>query len=123
MPEVRIEGHVVGSQTAHAAKLLALPGMRRGLESKPARVAAPRLVAAMIPRVPVRARDLKATLVELSELIAAIDRRLPQVQRSGESVIANAAMRLRIEASKRISEIELELAGRESLDSQPPSAL
>ena len=76
----------------------------------------------MTPMAPVRARDLKATLVQLSELIEAIDRRLPQVQRTGENAIAKAAMRLRIEASKRISEIELELTGRESVDSRPPSA-
>jgi hypothetical protein len=75
---------------------------------------------------PVPARDLKATMVELVELIAAIDRRLPQVQRAGENVIANAAVRLRIEATRRISEIELELererAGRASVDARPPSA-
>ena len=120
--EVRLEGYVVRRQAANRAELLALPGMRRGLESEPARGAAARLVAAMMSMPPVSARDLRTTLVQLVELIAAIDKRLPQVQRTGESVIANAAMRLRIEASKRISEIELELAGRESLDSQPPSA-
>lgn len=51
---------------------------------------------------------------QLSELIAAIDRRLPQVQRAGEASIANAAVRLRLEAVKRLSEIERELASRES---------
>lgn len=57
-------------------------------------------------------RDLELTMLQLVELIAAIDRRLPQVQRSGESAIANAAARLRMEAAKRIAEIELELARR-----------
>ena len=52
--------------------------------------------------------------VQLHELIEAIDRRLPQVQRAGEETIANAAVRLRLEAVKRLSEIERELAGRES---------
>jgi len=53
------------------------------------------------------------------ELVAAIDRRLPRVERSGEAAIANAAMRLRIEATKRIVELEGEVAGRESLDPRP----
>ena len=51
---------------------------------------------------------------QLAELIAAIDRRLPQVQRAGEASIANAAVRLRLEAAKRLEEIEREIAGRKS---------
>ena len=74
----------------------------------------------MTPVPPLPVCDLKATLVELRELIAAIDRRLPQVQRAGESAIANAATRLRLEATKRIGEIELELAGRESVKTARP---
>jgi hypothetical protein len=49
----------------------------------------------------------------LVELIAAIDKRLPHVERSGESAITNAAMALRDEALMRIGEIEVEVAGRE----------
>jgi hypothetical protein len=45
---------------------------------------------------------------ELHELIAALDRRVPQVQRAGEVAIANAAAVLRAEAVKRIAEIERE---------------
>lgn len=77
------------------------------------------MVVAMTPVPPIPVHDLKATLIQLMELIAAIDRRLPQVQRAGESAIANAATRLRIEAARRIGEIELELAGQESKDAQP----
>lgn len=47
-----------------------------------------------------------AIIRDLTELIEAIDRRLPQVQRLGEAAIANAAMRLRIEARARIAELE-----------------
>ena len=65
---------------------------------------------------------LRNTLQQLAELIEAIDRRLPQVQRAGEDMIANAAMRLRIQARRRITEIEVELAGRASIDARPPSA-
>ena len=62
------------------------------------------------------------TLGQLNELITAIDRRLPQVQRSGEAAIANAAVRLRIEAQKRISEIEKEIASRRSVDRRPAAS-
>lgn len=45
---------------------------------------------------------------ELHELIAALDRRVPQVQRVGEVAIAKAASVLRDEALKRIAEIGCE---------------
>jgi hypothetical protein len=57
---------------------------------------------------------LSDVAAQLQELIEAIDRRLPQVQRAGEATIANAAVRLRLEAVKRLGEIEQELASRES---------
>jgi hypothetical protein len=43
---------------------------------------------------------------ELLELIAALDRRLPQVQRAGEAAIADDAARLKSRALKRIEELE-----------------
>jgi hypothetical protein len=45
---------------------------------------------------------------ELHELIAALDRRVPQVERVGEVAIAKAASVLRDEALKRIDQIERE---------------
>ena len=45
---------------------------------------------------------------DLHELIAALDRRVPQVERVGEVAIAKAASVLRDEALKRIDEIERE---------------
>lgn len=63
--------------------------------------------------------SLAETVVQLNDLIRALDRRLPQVQRSGESTIADAAERLRLEACKRIAELEAEIAGRPSEDYQP----
>ena len=71
-----------------------------------------------VPLIPVR--DLKETMSQLAELIAAFDRRLPQVQRAGEGAIANAATRLRMEASRRISEIEIELVDRASAKNARP---
>ena len=50
------------------------------------------------------------TIRSLRELIAALDRRLPQVERSGEASIARAAAALRAEATKRIADLELEAA-------------
>jgi hypothetical protein len=59
-------------------------------------------------------RDLLAVVQDLAELIEAIDRRSPQLRRSGESDIVEAATRLRVQAQARIS--ELTLISRESAD-------
>ena len=53
---------------------------------------------------------LVTTIRELRELIAALDRRVPQVERVGEVEIARAATGLRIEALRRIEELEREMA-------------
>jgi hypothetical protein len=53
---------------------------------------------------------------ELQELIAAIDRRLPQVQRCGEASIAREAAALRARAVKRIEELEREPRADEVVD-------
>jgi type VI protein secretion system component VasF len=45
---------------------------------------------------------------ELHELIAALDRRVPHVERVGETAIARAAAALRDEALKRIATLERE---------------
>ena len=47
---------------------------------------------------------------ELRELIAALDRRVPQVSRVGEVAIAKAAMALRDEAMQRLDALALEAA-------------
>jgi len=43
---------------------------------------------------------------ELLELIAALDRRMPQVERAGEAAIASDAAALKARAVKRIEELE-----------------
>lgn len=50
------------------------------------------------------------TIRELRELIIALDRRVPRVERVGEIEIARAATGLRIEALRRIEELEREMA-------------
>jgi hypothetical protein len=48
----------------------------------------------------------KRAIRDLSELIAALDRRVPQVERVGEASIARAAAKLKEEAIKRIEDLE-----------------
>jgi hypothetical protein len=113
---VPIDRHELRREAADVAELLALHGLRRSLEPQPAFELDAALVAEMTAPAGV---DAKETLRELKELIDAIDRRLPQVERAGECAIANAALHLRIQAQKRIDELALEVAGRESVDSRP----
>ena len=54
------------------------------------------------------------TVRELTELVAALDRRVPQVERVGELAIARAAAALRTEALRRIDELEHEAAPAEA---------
>jgi hypothetical protein len=114
--EVPIDGDELRGEAADVTKLLALHGLRRGLESEPAVQLGAEVVAKMTRDELV---ETKTTIVQLSELIAAIDRRLPQVQRAGEAAIANAAMHLKSEAAKRIVELKAEVAGREFTNPQP----
>ena len=117
MPEVPFDGNELGGQAADGQQLLAMLEMRRRVEPG-APVRAEALVAAVNARAHTLA-GLVDTARQLHELITAIDRRLPQVQRAGEAVIADAAVRLRMEAERRIAEIEVEIANRRSSDRQP----
>lgn len=50
---------------------------------------------------------------ELRELVAALDRRVPQVERAGELTIAREAAALREQAIRRLAELgDASLAGR-----------
>ena len=59
-----------------------------------------------------RARSDQTLLHDLRELIAAIDRRLPQLGRDGEPQIARDATVLKRAALNRITEIEESVAPR-----------
>ena len=63
-------------------------------------------------------RDPLAIVQDLAELIEAIDRRAPQLQRRGEAAIVEAATRLRSQAQARIS--ELAVISRGSVNSSLP---
>ncbi len=115
MPQVPIDRHELRREAADVAELLALHGLRRSLEPQ----LAFELDAEVVAEMTAPGVDVKETLQGLKELIDAIDRRLPQVERAGECAIANAALHLRIEAQKRIDELKLEVAGRESVDPRP----
>jgi hypothetical protein len=68
-------------------------------------------IATTIDRMTGRTETVhRRTVRRLHELIAALDRRVPQVQRSGELSIAKAAAALRDEALTRIDELESEEA-------------
>ena len=78
-------------------QLLALPKMRRDLE---------RLAVAIDPlRRESMAVTRAAAIRHLQELIAALDRRVPHVERVGEAEIAREAAALKASALKRIAEL------------------
>ena len=62
----------------------------------------------MTPDTTSAASSRAQTVRELYELIAALARRVPQVERVGEISIARAATALKCEALKRIEELERE---------------
>ena len=55
-----------------------------------------------------------SALRELIELVAALDRRVPQVQRAGEAAIAHDAATLKARALRRIEELEPEASAVEA---------
>src|SRR5687767_10247515 len=109
VPEMRIARHQLRGETPQRQQLLAMLEMRRCVE--PVATDRSRRAVSMTTHPVEFLTDVAA---QLQELIEAIDRRLPQVQRAGEATIANAAVRLRVEAVKRLGEIEREIASRES---------
>ena len=53
-----------------------------------------------------RARELVQVIEDLRELIIALDRRVPRLERTGEIAIARDAAALKVEALARIAELE-----------------
>ena len=52
-----------------------------------------------------RETERERTMRELHELVAALDRRVPQIERAGEVAIARASAELRVAALRRIEEL------------------
>jgi hypothetical protein len=99
---LRVHGDDHEGCDASRRQLLAVHGMRRYLE----RVASG---GAPVRETPVEMTSTRVVR-QLRELIAALDRRVPQVLRAGEASIARDAAALRARASKRIEELERETA-------------
>ena len=78
-------------------QLLAVHQMRRGLERVAAEVVAHRGATMAVSHGQL-ARELR-------ELIAALDRRVPQLERAEETGIARDAAQLRAQAIKRLAEL------------------
>jgi hypothetical protein len=84
---------------------LALFALRRGVESGSSHKRASTAVATMMQDT-IAESSRARTVRELHELVAALERRVPQVERVGEVAIARAAAVLKSEALKRIEELE-----------------
>jgi hypothetical protein len=80
--------------------------LRRDLDTCSTKGSDVRTVATVIDPMPHVTTDRARIVRELQELIAALDRRVPQVHRMGELAIARAAEALRAEALDRIEELE-----------------
>jgi hypothetical protein len=85
-------------QGSRREQLLALCELRRGVE----RLAAVRRARGRTS-VALKIEELRR---ELHELIAALDRRVPHIERAGEEAIARDAEALREQAVKRLSELD-----------------
>jgi hypothetical protein len=107
VPDLPIDRDGDDDRKPGCRELLAVYGVRRHLE----RVAG---AHGSVQRAPM-AIALRAEAVrELRELISAIDRRAPHVERVGEASIAREAAALKDRALKRIEELEREPSPAES---------
>jgi hypothetical protein len=75
----------------------------------------------MLPDSTAAARSRAQTVRELYELIAALDRRVPHIERVGELSIARVASALKREAMKRIEELERDAPPASSSFAAEPS--
>jgi predicted phage gp36 major capsid-like protein len=92
-------------------QLLALRELRRSVEC-----GAPANPTARRPSMVTTRNELRR---ELEELIAALERRVPHIERAGEEAIARDAEALRQEALRRIATLDEEL--RASKEGQTPA--
>jgi hypothetical protein len=76
------------------------------LEIVPRRRHTPREAGSMKDESRLERSSRERTLVALKELIEALDRRVPRVERVGELRIATEAMALRSDAARRIAQLQ-----------------
>ena len=110
MPRLRVFRDRVDLENSRREQLLALLSLRRNLESGTAHRSTSAAVGTMRRDMRSAESALTQTIRELHELIAALDRRVPQVERAGEVSIARAAAALKAEALRRITELEHDAA-------------
>jgi hypothetical protein len=96
MSVVRIAGDGDHCEAARRRQLLAMPGVRRRFERGSREDAGTTAVA-------LRSTDV---VRHLRELVAALDRRVPDMERAGEAAITRDAEALKRRALARISELE-----------------
>ena len=114
---MRVGDDRVHGQGGECRQLLALHALRRGVEPRTPHVPFEPPVVRVAQRTPdndTKDTTRRRTVRELKELIAALDRRVPQVERAGETSIARAAAELRAEAVKRIEALERDPAAKVS---------
>ena len=97
VPELQIAGDFDRGKTSRCKQLLALRPLWRNLE----RGSRTRRAEGLEPVAPVSPE----LVLELEELIAALDRRVPRVEQAGEAAIAREAATLRAKAVKRLEEL------------------
>jgi hypothetical protein len=114
LPGVQLGDDRDQRQDSKHIELLALFGLRGGLD--PGSTTGPeiRTEATVIDQSTGKATARARIMRELHELIAALDRRVPQVERVGELAIARAGEALRAEAVKRLEELEREAGSDET---------
>jgi hypothetical protein len=101
---VPISGHRHDIEDARREQLLAVQALRRDLEHQPLQAVDARRWTVAVTRAELAH--------ELRELIAALDRRVPHVERAGEASIASDAAALRAKAMRRLAELEAEERSR-----------
>ena len=105
MPVLPVTRGRDAGESDHHRNLLAVPGVRRGVESCQSRTDTSTSKALVMVRsaTPLLKQEM---LADLRELIAAIDRRVPYLERDGAGRIAQEAAILRQQANTLITEIE-----------------
>jgi hypothetical protein len=106
LPLLPLDDHRDHCQVSKHQELLALCALQGDLGSCSPADSDDRTVAPMIEQATGVETARWRIVRELEELIAALDRRVPQVHRVGELAIARAAAALRGAALKRIEELE-----------------
>ena len=117
MSRLRLSFGDVRPEDRGGRQLLAVSRLRADVVSSPAKQHRRTAVAAMSGTAR-RETGRERTMRELHELVAALDRRVPQIERAGEVAIARASAELRVAALRRIEELGREIKDAHSIRSR-----